>query len=131
MEVPTFDYRNTPSSQHTGQQPGHESDTPAPARAIESASASTASQTNSSNFAYIATGIVLGVITLLAVAFTLLIFGAVGTAINSSFSDSFDASSYGIDDYEWEQFEHEHRDELDQLEEELWNEFMSENDYAA
>ena len=31
----------------------------------------------------------------------------------------------------WKRFENEHRDELDQFEEELWNELMSENGYDA
>ncbi len=56
----------------------HESDTLAPTRPIESASASTVPQTNSSNFAYVLTGVALGIVSLLAIAFALLLFGVVG-----------------------------------------------------
>ncbi len=52
-------------------------------RVIESASASTAPQENSSNFAYILTGAVLGVIALLLLALTLLIFGLFDAAYSS------------------------------------------------
>ena len=62
MEPPTFAYRTTPSSRTAGQQPMHESDTLAPTRPIESASASTVPQTNSSNFAYVLTGVALGIV---------------------------------------------------------------------
>lgn len=48
-------------------------------RTVESASASTLPQTNSSRFAYILTASVLGLISLLALAITLLIYTAFST----------------------------------------------------
>lgn len=52
-------------------------------RAVESASASTACQTNDSKFAYILTAGVLGVLALLAVAVALFIFAVASTSINT------------------------------------------------
>lgn len=54
--------------------------------AIESASASTACQTNDSKFAYLLAGGVLGVIALLATALVLLVFAAFATV--DTWSDS-------------------------------------------
>ena len=131
MEPPTFDYRTTPSSRTAGQQPMHESDTLASTRPIESASASTVPQTNSSNFAYILTGVALGIVSLLAIAFALLLFGAVGTAVNSSYAYDYDPSFYEDDWDDWEHFQNDHEHEFDQLEEELMNELMMDDGYSA
>ena len=71
----------------------------------------------------------MGIISLLAIAFALLMFGVVGTAINSSYAyDELPSDGYVNG---WKRFENERRDELDQFEEELWNELMSENGYDA
>lgn len=82
MEAPTFDYSNIPgpSQAPLGNQPKSEEQP----RAVESASASTACQTNSSKFAYILTACALGFITLIALAITVLIFAIVGVGVSSS-----------------------------------------------
>ena len=59
--------------------------------AIESATASTACQTNASNFSYILTGCILGVVALVAGAVVVLVF-----AIASSNAGSY--SQYGLGD---------------------------------
>lgn len=59
---------------------------------IESASASTACQTNSSHFAYALTAGVLGVASLLLIAICLLVFTAFAT-----YTDSVDIEVYGMD----------------------------------
>lgn len=131
METPTFDYSTKPEPQMTGPQAADADviESIDGQRVIESASASTAPQTNSSNFAYVLAAVTLGIISLLAIAFALLMFGVVGTAINSSYAyDELPSDGYVNG---WKRFENEHRDELDQLEEELWNELMSENGYDA
>lgn len=53
-------------------------------RPIESASASTACQTNQSNFAYILTAAVLGFIALLGIAITLFVFAAFGWSLGAT-----------------------------------------------
>lgn len=80
MDTPTFDYSTAPDGPRADE---HTSIEPAERPAIESASASTAPQENSSNFAYILTGAVLGVIALLLLALTLLIFGLFDAAYSS------------------------------------------------
>lgn len=125
METPSFDYGTKPESQKTGPHAtGNEAIEPIDnQRVIESASASTAPQANSSNFAYVLTAATLGVISLLSIAFALLMFGVVGTAINSSYA--YDGPSNENYTNDWGHFEDEHLDELDQFEEELLNELMS------
>ena len=78
----------------------------APVRVIESASASTACQTNNSKFAYALTAGVLGVIALLAIAGTLLLFAAFATmsSSNDGYSTNEDYYRYhdwDDDDYGW------------------------------
>ena len=80
MDMPTFDYSTAPDGPRADE---HTSIEPAERPVIESASASTAPQENSSNFAYILTGAVLGVIALLLLALTLLIFGLFDAAYSS------------------------------------------------
>lgn len=65
---------------------------------IESASASTACQTTDSKFAYIVTGVVLGVIAMLALAFSLLLYLGIAAAVDSA----YDYDSYYYDDYGWD-----------------------------
>lgn len=72
--------------------------TPATTPHIESASASTECQTNNSKFAYILTAGVLGTISVLAVAFVLLLFAAVSAWDSSSSSHAWDAPDYGFSD---------------------------------
>lgn len=62
------------------------------ARPVESASASTACQTNDSKFCYVLTGTVLGLVALLAIAITLLVFGAIG------YMGTLSSSGYDYDD---------------------------------
>ena len=72
-------------------------------RAIESASASTACQTNGSKFAYALTAGVLGLACLLLIAIALLIY-SVFTATESyqSYSNSYiDEPSFGMHDDDW------------------------------
>lgn len=87
---------------------------------IESASASTACQTNNSKFAYALTGGVLGVIALIAVGITLLLFAAFATMSSSSSADRLDESyrryydwddDWSDDDFGWS----EYTDEFDEL----------------
>lgn len=79
MQTPNFDYSNINS------QPSNTSNNTNPAptnpEVIESASASTACQTNNSKFAYTATGIVLGVITAFAIGIVLLASAFVSAAV--------------------------------------------------
>lgn len=66
-------------------------------RPVESASASTLPQTNSSRFAYILTASVLGLITLLALAITLLLYTAFSTYY---FSTDVPSYLYEEDDHD-------------------------------
>ena len=124
MEAPTFDYRNPPSPQPSSEEYGIEKQ-----QVVESASASTANQENSSNFAYILTGVTLGVTSLITMAFALLMFGVLSTAYTSS--QSYEHDYYEEPAEDWEHFERNHRDELDAFEEELWNDFMNSGAFGA
>lgn len=81
-------------------------------RVIESASASTACQTNTSKFAYALTAGVLGVIALIAIGVTLLLFAAFAT-MNTSGSgyrmdDGYrDGLDWDEDDYGWSDYANE------------------------
>lgn len=74
-----------------------------PTRPVESASASTACQTNDSKFCYVVTGVVLGVVALIALAATLLVFGALGYmgTLASSGYDYGDVYVDPHDGYAW------------------------------
>ena len=78
---------------------------PAAPRIVESASASTACQTNDSKFAYILTAGVLGVIALLAIAVTLLIFAVATTSVNNAWHEPADMwleEDFGYEDLGYE-----------------------------
>lgn len=98
---------------------------------IESASASTAPQSGSSNFAYVLTGIVLLVVSLLLAALVLLVFGIVGTGLSVQREYGGEILEY----YEgWDEPDHrdrEFRDELDQLEDELMDGLLGGTEYEA
>lgn len=112
MEAPSFDYSKIA--------PNAPEDTGLASRrpAIESASASTANQTNDSNFAYILTGCALGGIAVLAIAFLWLAFGIMQTAANAShmYDRMEESHTDSWDDYS---------DELEEFEDLLWNEHHS------
>ena len=78
-----------------------DTDTTAPAptgpAVIESATASTACQTNSSNFSYILTGSVLGVVVLVAAAVLVLLF-AIASSGTSAYSFGGQDDGYGYED---------------------------------
>lgn len=81
-------------------------------RVIESASASTACQTNNSKFAYALTAGVLGVIALVAVGITLLLFTAFATMSSSSSisrmsEDYYRYHDWDDDDYGWSDYTEE------------------------
>ena len=76
-------------------------------------------------------GVALGIVSLLAIAFALLLFGVVGTAVNSSYAYDYDPSFYEDDWDDWEHFQNDHEHEFDQLEEELMNELMMGDGYSA
>lgn len=107
MEMPSFDYSNVSPTGESNATAGGTSESHG--RAIESASASTEVQTNSSNTAYVITGVTLGVITLLALAFTMLMYAVMTTAFSSSYSyevipeDMHDGWEHGLsdDDIAW------------------------------
>lgn len=84
MAEPVFD-RNT-----------HVGSPDAPARIVESASASTACQTNDSKFAYFLTAGVLGVLGVLAIATCLLLFAMASTSLDAAWWHSSD--TYWYDD---------------------------------
>lgn len=104
--------------------PSHSDQAPEPLQiaperpVVESASASTACQTNTSKFAYILTGSVLGVLALIAVAITLLAFAVIDTTISSydnGYFDNWDEDWNDDWDEDWE-------DELEEFENHLWSE---------
>lgn len=72
-------------------------------RAIESASASTACQTNGSKFAYVLTAGVLGIVSLLLIAIALLIYSVfTETGSYQSYRSSYvDEPTYGMYDDDW------------------------------
>lgn len=84
-------------------------------RPIESASASTLPQTNPSRFAYVLTASVLGLITLLVLAITLLLYTAFSTYYLSTDAPSYlyqqdDGDSWSRhNEYDEFDFEDEHR----------------------
>lgn len=81
MEAPTFDYSNLrPQSDSST---SGESGNGGPVRAIESASASTACQTNTSKFAYALTAGFLGLIMLIALAIGMLVISIVSMGIST------------------------------------------------
>lgn len=123
MEAPDFNYNNpAPNPQQPNNGTTDLSPVATPA-VIESASASTACQTSSSKFAYILTGSVLGILTLLALALTLLIFSITRTAVDSYESSSWDTEHFDYpdghdydDDFDYDDY---YEDELDEFEEKL------------
>ena len=123
MEAPSFDYSNiTPEPQPDTAPAGG----PVQPNIIESASASTACQTSNSKFAYILTGSVLGIITLLALAITLLVFSVLQMSLDAAGSAYYDLSDHYERDYDGY---YDYQDELDQFEEDLWNDLEENHNF--
>ncbi len=122
MEAPSFDYSNITPEPQQPQPDAAPAGGPVQPNVIESASASTACQTSSSKFAYILTGSVLGVIILLAVAVTLLVFSVLQVGLDASSGHYYD---YGYSD----QYYYDYQDELDQFEEDLWNDLEENHNF--
>ena len=116
MEAPDFNYNNPTSNP---QQPSNGTTDLSPVATpavIESASASTACQTSTSKFAYILTGSVLGILTLLALGLTFLVFSVFqATADMAYYYDDYDDDAY-YDDYDYDDY---YEDELDEFEQKL------------
>lgn len=113
MEAPSFDYSTITPSETENDERHLE------APVIESASASTARQTTDSNFAYVLTACVLGVIALLTMAFTWLGIGIVRTTLSEPHAHGNLDATY--DDESWDSY----ADELDEFEDRLWDEYHS------
>ena len=94
---------------------------------IESASASTACQTNNSKFAYILTGGVLGVLALLAIAITLLAYAVIDTSLRSYEYGYYDDTYDDWDDSWDEDWEDDFDAELEEFERRLWSEHPTHN----
>lgn len=116
METPSFDYSKMPNQDRTpgNHTPQAQAGQLAPSSpVVESASASTAPQTNSSNSAYVITGVTLGVVSLLALALTWLMYMVLSTAYTSShaydspYGDPYDYWSHELDDEDLEWLERE------------------------
>lgn len=98
---------------------------------IESASASTAPQEGSSNFAYVLTGTVLLIVSLLLAALILLVFGIVGTGLSIQREYGDGALEYLESWDEPDYHDPEFQDELDRLEDEFMDGFMGGTEYEA
>lgn len=91
-----------PDYSYTAANAAGQSVTDLAAKPVESASASTACQTSSSKFAYGLTFGILGVIALLIIAISLLVYTAVTSSIaHSSSTDRYYLRDYG-DEYEYD-----------------------------
>lgn len=95
-------------------------------RVIESASASTACQTCDSKFAYILTGSVLGVIALIALGLTLLIFAAIASSYERTSSNDWYGYSdgYGYDERGYD------GDDYDDFDDFGWSDYLGETQEA-
>lgn len=128
MQAPDFNYNNLKSQP---QQPdaGSTELSAVAAPAVESASASTACQTSSSKFAYILTGSVLGLLTLLALAITFLAVSVLQATVDLVADGNPDQYYYDygfdddFDDYDYD-YEDRYEDELDELEQKLIDEII-------
>ncbi len=113
MEAPFFDYSKISPDRSPSDS------APSTVPVIESASASTANQSNDSNFAYILTAVVLGGIALFAIALTWLGFGIVQTAVSESHPHRYREELN--EEESWDRY----ADELDEFEDRLWDEYYS------
>lgn len=96
---------------------------------VESASAGSACQTTKSNFAYILTGVVLGVACLLTIAIGLLSFAILNSAYGGYAIDgtNYGDSSLYFDDLDGHDEYNDYPDELDDSMEELLRELEDES----
>lgn len=122
MEAPSFDYSNINPDPQQPQPDAAPAGGPVQPNVIESASASTACQTSDSKFAYILTGSVLGVIILLAVAVTLLVFSVLQVGLDAS-------SAHYYDNGHSDQYHYDYQDEFDQFEEDLWGDLEENHNF--